>query len=99
MSASGLLAAQMYVSVPGQPTPISVAGTIDLRTAGCPADFNGDGGVDDTDFVEFALAYNVLDCDDPAMPSSCAADINLDDFVDDADFVLFAAAYDELLCP
>jgi hypothetical protein len=65
----------------------------------CPADLNGDGFVDDADFVLFASAYNTLDCADPAMPPGCAADLNSDAFVDDADFVLFAAAYNDLLCP
>jgi hypothetical protein len=65
----------------------------------CPADLNGDGFVDDADFVLFANAYNILDCADAAMPPGCAADLNADAFVDDADFVLFATAYNELLCP
>jgi hypothetical protein len=30
--------------------------------AGCPADFNEDGAVDDADFVIFAGAYNDLVC-------------------------------------
>jgi hypothetical protein len=29
---------------------------------GCPYDFNGDGVVDDTDFVVFAQQYNDLLC-------------------------------------
>ncbi|HEX8876904.1 MAG TPA: hypothetical protein VF777_09160 [Phycisphaerales bacterium] len=65
----------------------------------CPADLNGDGFVDDADFVLFASAYNTLDCADPAMLPGCPADLNVDAFVDDADFVLFAGAYNELLCP
>jgi len=65
---------------------------------GCPADFNADGLVDDSDFVIFASAYNVLDCSDPAMPAGCPADLNADAFVDDTDFVAFAAAYNELVC-
>ncbi|MBL8876042.1 MAG: hypothetical protein JNM86_09640 [Phycisphaerae bacterium] len=65
----------------------------------CPADLNGDGMVEDSDFVIFANAYNLLDCMDPTMPAGCPADLNADEFVDDADFVLFAAAYNELLCP
>ncbi|MBN8596451.1 MAG: carbohydrate-binding protein [Planctomycetes bacterium] len=64
----------------------------------CPADFNNDGMVDDTDFVQFAASYNVLDCADPAMLPGCPGDLNADFFVDDADFVLFAAAYNELVC-
>lgn len=65
----------------------------------CPADLNGDGFVEDSDFVIFAEAYNILDCADPAMPAGCAADLNADGFVDDSDFVVFASAYNELLCP
>lgn len=58
---------------------------------GCPADFNGDGGVDDADFGFFAIAYNNL--------TDLVGDLNADTFSDDADFALFAAAYDALLCP
>jgi len=65
----------------------------------CPADLNGDDVVDDTDFVLFVVAYNLLDCADPAMPPGCPADINGDTFVDDADFVAFVAGYNELICP
>ncbi|MBL8876099.1 MAG: hypothetical protein JNM86_09925 [Phycisphaerae bacterium] len=59
---------------------------------GCPADFNGDGGVDDTDFVYFAKYYNDL--------VNPAGDIDgaLDGFTDDSDFAVFAAAYDTLVC-
>lgn len=65
----------------------------------CPGDLNGDGFVEDSDFVIFGAAYDLLDCADPAMPPGCPADLNGDTFVDDADFVLFGAAYNELLCP
>ncbi|MBY0113096.1 MAG: hypothetical protein K2Y21_09755 [Phycisphaerales bacterium] len=65
----------------------------------CEADLNDDRNVDDTDFVSFATAYNVLDCAAAAMPSACPSDLNHDNFVDDSDFVLFAAAYDALGCP
>lgn len=65
----------------------------------CPGDLNNDGVVDDSDFVIFAAAYNILDCADPSMPVGCSADLNSDTFVDDADFVIFAAAYNELNCP
>ena len=60
---------------------------------------NNDGFVDDTDFVLFAAAYNLLDCADPAMPAGCPSDINGDSVVDDADFVVFVSAYNELVCP
>jgi len=69
-----------------------------IRKLPCPADLNGDGRVDDGDFIVFAIAYNVLDCFDPAMPIDCPADFNSDAFVDDADFVTFLAAYNDLLC-
>ncbi|MBX3378710.1 MAG: hypothetical protein KF805_01330 [Phycisphaeraceae bacterium] len=65
----------------------------------CPGDINGDTFVDDSDFVLFAAAYDLLDCADPSMPVGCPADLNGDGFVDDADFVLFSAAYDAYLCP
>lgn len=70
---------------------------IQLNT--CPADLNGDNQVDDSDFVLFALAYDVLDCLDPAMSVGCAADLDNDAMVGDPDFVLFAQAYDALTCP
>ncbi|MGH7245015.1 MAG: hypothetical protein ACREJD_16490 [Phycisphaerales bacterium] len=65
----------------------------------CPCDLNGDGFVDDADFVIFVNAYNILDCADPFMPAGCPADFNGDGFVDDADFVIFVPAYNELVCP
>lgn len=65
----------------------------------CPADFNFDGFVDDTDFVVFAQDYDTFLCSDPGMTVPCPADFNLDGFVDDSDFVIFAAAYDQFLCP
>jgi hypothetical protein len=64
----------------------------------CLADRTHDGNVDDADFVEFAAAYNILDCSDPSMTAGCPSDLNTDAFVDDSDFVLFAEAYDRLLC-
>lgn len=67
--------------------------------AACPGDLNDDGFVDDSDFVVFVAAYNILDCSDPAMPEGCPADLNADGFVDDADFVIFVGAYNELVCP
>jgi hypothetical protein len=65
----------------------------------CAGDLNADGFVDDSDFVIFAGAYNLLDCADLSMPAGCPSDLNFDSFVDDTDFVTFAAAYNELLCP
>ncbi len=63
------------------------------------ADLTGDSQVDDSDFVVFASAYDLLDCASPAMPAACPADLNADSVVDDADFVLFSAAYNALVCP
>ncbi len=68
-------------------------------TVDCAGDFNNDGVVDDSDFVLFLPAYNILDCADPAMPAGCPADLNRDGLVDDADFVIFVARYNELICP
>jgi hypothetical protein len=65
----------------------------------CAGDLNSDGQVDDADFQIFVVAYNILDCADPAMPAACPADLNADGFVDDLDFGGFAVAYDALLCP
>ncbi len=65
----------------------------------CRADLNSDDLVDDSDFVIFARAYDILDCEDSAMPAGCPADLNADRFVDDHDFVIFATAYDAFLCP
>ncbi len=61
----------------------------------CPADFNGDQQVDDSDFVIFALNYDLL----TVPPANAACDLSGDGLVEDADFVLFAAAYDALVCP
>ena len=80
-------------------------GTIDVPanviplSAPCPADLNNDGFVDDADFSIFVVAYDLLDCADPAMPPSCPADLNADALVDDADFQIFVVAYDAVLCP
>jgi len=73
--------------------------TIGTASAPCPGDLNNDGFVDDSDFVLFATAYNLLDCADPSMPAGCPSDLSNDSAVDDADFVVFAAAYDTLVCP
>lgn len=75
---------------------LTVVGTI---VEACPGDLNGDGYVDDSDFVQFASAYDLFDCADPSMPAGCAADLNGDGYVDDSDFVLFASAYDAFICP
>jgi len=70
-----------------------------IANAACTGDLNNDGFVDDADFTIFVVAYNILDCADPAMASGCPADLNADGVVDDADFVLFVPAYNELICP
>ncbi|MBL8876928.1 MAG: hypothetical protein JNM86_14115 [Phycisphaerae bacterium] len=69
------------------------------RGTPCPCDLNGDGFVDDDDFVLFLSAYNILDCLDPSMPARCPADFNGDSLVDDEDFVIFVSAYNVLVCP
>lgn len=61
------------------------------RSRPCPGDFNGDGQVDDTDFVLFAARYDSLV--DPR------GDLSGDGNTDDADFVQFASSYDRLVCP
>lgn len=65
----------------------------------CLADLNDDRFVDDTDFVEFAAAYNQLLCPSLRHEEGCPADFTGDGTVDDADFVLFASAYNDLICP
>jgi hypothetical protein len=81
------------------PTVFSYLDNVVVTSTLCSADLNGDGYVDDADFVTFANAYNTLDCADPSMLGGCPADLNGDGFVDDADFVVFAAGYDSLVCP
>lgn len=73
--------------------------SVTLLGGACPSDINGDRLVDDSDFSAFALAYNILDCADPAMAAECPADFTGDDVVDDADFSVFVVAYNELICP
>jgi hypothetical protein len=65
----------------------------------CPADFNADAVVDDADFQIFVVAYDILDCTDPAMPAACPADLDRNSVVDDADFQRFVLAYNEVVCP
>lgn len=64
----------------------------------CPADLDGDGLVNDSDFVVFVKSYDALDCTDPTIPVRCQADFNGDGVVNDADFTFFVGAYDKLLC-
>ena len=70
-----------------------------IANASCPGDLNGDNQVDDGDFQIFVVAYDILDCADPAMPAGCPSDLNSDAVVDDLDFQGFAVAYDQLICP
>jgi len=71
----------------------------DSGFAKCAGDINNDGQVNDSDFVLFVSAYNILDCADPAMAVGCPADLNRDGVVDDSDFTIFVGAYDNLVCP
>jgi len=57
----------------------------------CPGDLNGDGAVNDADFVLFVAYYNTLL--DPR------GDLTGDDITEDADFVVFVNSYDTLICP
>ncbi len=66
-------------------------GAFELVAKTCTGDLNKDGVVDDSDFVIFAAAYNIL--------LDREGDFNGDLLTDDADFVIFAHGYDELLCP
>ncbi len=61
----------------------------------CPGDLNGDGLVDDSDFLEFLPSYDALLV--PEADKRC--DWNGDRLVDDADFLLFLPYYDQLICP
>lgn len=70
-----------------------------VNSGPCVADLVTDGIVEDLDFVQFALQYDVFDCALGAMLQGCSADLNSDGVVDDVDFVLFATAYDALMCP
>lgn len=86
--------------IPWVNNPCGTASSSAARIVLCRADLVTDGVVDDSDFVEFAAAYNELMCPG-GMPGTipfCPGDLNQDGMVDDADFVLFSAAYDQLLC-
>ena len=72
---------------------------VDGEASPCPGDLNDDGAVDDSDFVLFVGAYDILDCQDPGMAAGCPADLNGDNTVDDGDFILFVGAYNTLVCP
>lgn len=72
---------------------------VELRSFACATDMNGDLFVDDADFSVFIQQYNLLACEDPAMPNNCSADFNQDSVVDDTDFVIFVGEYNQLVCP
>ncbi|MFO0861260.1 MAG: alkaline phosphatase family protein [Phycisphaerales bacterium] len=61
----------------------------------CDGDLNGDGAVDDQDFVLFAQSYDRLF----VPPASAFADFTGDGQVDDSDFVRFADAHLAMICP
>lgn len=98
-----------YAAFPGLPSPWENLALFDFQAESldswsafascCPCDLNNDLSVDDSDFVIFANAYNLLLCEDGSMATGCPADFNSDTLVDDADFVVFAVAYNALLCP
>lgn len=98
-----VLFAQWFVddaaAVGGQALSTVIRIPIFCGSAGCPSvcsmsDFNGDGFVDDFDFVLFAGAYDEL-----VVPqANVLGDLNADSLVDDADFTAFTTAYDTLLC-
>lgn len=77
----------------------SESATLPASLLVCLADLDCSSLVDDADFVVFVGSYDVLDCQDAAMPSGCPSDFNGDGVVDDADFIFFVGAYNRLLCP
>lgn len=72
---------------------------IEFGAVPCRGDLNADGLVDDADFQVFIVAYNILDCADPAMTFGCPSDLTADALVEDSDFQVFIVAYNELICP
>lgn len=80
----------------GQLSPSLASATIKVES--CPGDFDGNGTVDDEDFVIFAGGYDAYDCASPDMNEGCVADLTGDGYVDDADFMEFAEAYDAYYC-
>ncbi|MBX3388009.1 MAG: hypothetical protein KF691_00995 [Phycisphaeraceae bacterium] len=70
-----------------------IANSLDFASSmkPCPGDFNGDGQVDDSDFLLFVIYYNNLL--DPR------GDLTGDGFAEDADFSVFVNSYDALVCP
>jgi hypothetical protein len=103
VSSGQVLFAQWFVddaaAVGGQALSSVIRLPIFCGSAGCPSvcsmsDLNGDGLVDDSDFVVFADAYDALN-----VPlANVLGDLNADALVDDADFAAFSIAYDTLIC-
>jgi len=58
---------------------------VDFDATGCPADFNGDGFLDFTDFDDFVAAFE---------GGAASADFNGDGFLDFTDFDDFVAAFE-----
>ncbi|MBX3388290.1 MAG: hypothetical protein KF691_02415 [Phycisphaeraceae bacterium] len=98
-SGEGLASNQPLISSGGGSGENAEMFPVTASTASCPGDINNDGFVDDTDFIFFVQAYNILDCADLSMPPGCPADFNHDGFVDDSDFLIFVVGYNELVCP
>lgn len=73
-------------------------GSAQIRVASCVGDFDGDGFVDDSDFVMFDSEYTASNCASPAMEEGCVADLTGDGFVDDEDFQIFVEAYEAYAC-
>jgi hypothetical protein len=88
-----------YISPQPTVTPLPQTQKTACFDPRCIGDLNGDGQVDDADFVIFSAAYNALICPTDPRFTCCPSDFNGDGMVDDADFVLFTASYNALLCP
>jgi hypothetical protein len=58
---------------------------VDFDATGCPADFNGDGFLDFTDFDDFVSAFEA---------GAASADFNSDGFLDFTDFDDFVSAFE-----
>jgi len=76
-------------AVSGLAAPLVTVGLTTTRST-CRADINGDGIVDDVDFVLFARAYELF--------TNTGGDLNGDGFTDDVDFQMFAQAYELFGC-
>ena len=72
---------------------------VNVQMKSCAGDLNGDGLVDDSDFVIFESGYELYACDNPEMDSGCPADLNGDQVVDDVDFGIFVGSYVDYFCP